>query len=220
MRNIKSLTRVERERMRERGRERNRGWERVRSGGEARVSGIASFHEDPRRTSAGNRDGQQQGYIRENWRDKNDVSTFYFTRFTEDTTEKELWYHFKRWGDVREIFISKQKNKNGTRFGFTRFKGVKDAHKLAKEMDKMVIGGLKLYVNIPKYGRDTLRMESQRLVEKDQYSATRWRQTHAAPASTSYATVVTGNKRRDGQEEHTSTKTMYPPYLPFTSTFH
>ncbi|KAH1042441.1 hypothetical protein GYH30_024635 [Glycine max] len=37
----------------------------------------------------------------------------------------------------------------------------------------MVIGGLKLYVNIPKYGRDTLRMESQRLVEKDQYSATR-----------------------------------------------
>jgi len=142
-------------RERERGRERNRGWERARSGGEERASGTVSFHEDPRRTSAGKRNGQQQGYIRENWRDKNDVSTFYFTRFTEDTTEKELWYHFKRWGNVREIFISKQKNKNGRRFGFARFRGVKDAHKLAKEMDRMVIGGLKLYVNIPRSWGET-----------------------------------------------------------------
>ena len=34
-------------------------------------------------------------------------TSFYFTRFTEDVIEKELWYHFRKMGDVREIFISK-----------------------------------------------------------------------------------------------------------------
>ena len=60
-------------------RERNSGWERVRSRGEARVRGRVSFHEDPRRTHAGNMDEQQQGYNRANWWDKKDVSSFYFT---------------------------------------------------------------------------------------------------------------------------------------------
>ncbi|KAH1213353.1 putative ribonuclease H protein [Glycine max] len=61
---------------------------------------------------------------------------------TKDITEKELWYHFRRWGDLREIFIPKQKNKNGRRFGFARFKGVKDAHGLAKAMDQFCTQGI------------------------------------------------------------------------------
>ena len=80
------------------------------------MRGTASFHADPQRTSA-HKDGQQQGYSRENWRDKSDISTFYFTRFTEDITEKELWYHFKRWGDVKqereEIWICKIQRSGG-----------------------------------------------------------------------------------------------------------
>uniref|UniRef100_K7N556 RRM domain-containing protein n=1 Tax=Glycine max TaxID=3847 RepID=K7N556_SOYBN len=133
-------------------RERNSGWERVRSRGKAIERDRVSFNEDPRWTHAGNRDGQQQGYNRANWRDKKDISSFYFTRFSEDVTEKDLWYHFKKWGDVRETFISKQKNKNGRRYGFARFKGVKDVHKLERQLDQIVIGGQKLYVNIPKMG--------------------------------------------------------------------
>ena len=35
------------------------------------------------------------------------------TRFPEDVTEKDLWVQFKRWGDVREVFISKKRNKGG-----------------------------------------------------------------------------------------------------------
>lgn len=31
---------------------------------------------------------------------------------------------------------------------------MKDAHELARQLDQIVIGGLKLYVNIPKYERD------------------------------------------------------------------
>ncbi|KAH1253242.1 BEACH domain-containing protein B [Glycine max] len=67
---------------------------------------------------------------------------------------QDLWYRFRKWGDLREIFISKQKNRNDRRYGFARFKGVKDAHELARQLDQIVIGGLKLYVNIPKYERD------------------------------------------------------------------
>lgn len=36
-----------------------------------------------------------------NWRDAPDVYSFYFTRFPEDVGEKELWFEFKKWGDVR-----------------------------------------------------------------------------------------------------------------------
>jgi len=32
---------------------------------------------------------------------------------------------FKKWGDVREVFIAKHRNRDGQRFGFVRFKGVK-----------------------------------------------------------------------------------------------
>ena len=113
-----------------------------------------SFRVDPRRTYSSNRDGQQQNYKRENWRDKKDVSSFYFTRFSDDIIEQDLRYRFRKWGDLREIFISKQKNRNGRRYGFARFKEVKDAHKLAWQLDQIVIGGLKLcmltYLNMGK----------------------------------------------------------------------
>jgi len=66
------------------------------------------LREDPRRTYAGNRDAQQQSYTRKNWRDQKDISFFYFTGFPVEVTEKDLWYHFTKLGDVREIFISKQ----------------------------------------------------------------------------------------------------------------
>lgn len=76
----------------------------------------------------GNRNGHQHSYTRANWRDQRDVTSFYFTRFPEDATKKDLWHHFKQAGDVREIFISKKRNKNGRKYGFVRFKGVEDMH--------------------------------------------------------------------------------------------
>ena len=37
-----------------------------------------------------------------------------------------------------------------------RFKGVRDTHNLAKQLDNIIIRGLKLYVNIPRYNRERL----------------------------------------------------------------
>ena len=71
----------------------------------------------------GQRIGDQQRYMRANWRDHRNISSFYFTCFSEDTAEEELWQHFKKAEDVREIFISKKRNRNRRRYGFVRFIG-------------------------------------------------------------------------------------------------
>ena len=133
------------ERMRgERG-ERNRGWESVRH--------RERFQAGPQQISTRMRDGQHNHRNQTNWRDQRGITSYYFTRFADDINEKVLWQHFKRWGDVREVYISKQTNENGRRYGFVRYKDVKDEYRLERQLDSIVVGGLKLYVNLPRFGR-------------------------------------------------------------------
>lgn len=108
---------------------------------------------DSPRVFIGHKPGQQQLYNQTNWRDRNEISTFYFTRFSDGINEKDLWYQFKKWGDVREVFISRQQNKSGRRYGFVHFKGIEDEHRMERQLDSLVIAGLKLYVNLPRFGR-------------------------------------------------------------------
>lgn len=84
---------------------------------------------------------------------------FYFTRFPDHITEKDLRAQFKRWGDVREIFILNHRNKGGRRYGFVRYFGVSDERKLERQLDNIILGGLKLYVNVPKYKRGKTKLE-------------------------------------------------------------
>ncbi|KAL5170332.1 hypothetical protein HKD37_11G032053 [Glycine soja] len=92
-------------------------------------------------------------YHRRNWRDALDITSFYFTRFPEEVTQAELWNHFRQWGEVKEIFLPKRRNKEGRRYGFVRLKGVEDKRRVERDLDNSFIRGLKLHVNIPKYGR-------------------------------------------------------------------
>ena len=79
-------------------------------------------------------------------------------------SENELWYEFKKWGDMREVFIAR--NRNGRRYGFVRFKGVGDVRRLERQLDNLILGMLKLHVNIPKHGRvRMLRGETNRNVK-------------------------------------------------------
>ena len=50
--------------------------------------------------------------------------------------EKDLWFEFKKWGDVREIFIAKNRNGSGRRYGFVPFKGVEDVRKLERQLEQ------------------------------------------------------------------------------------
>lgn len=133
-----------------REREREIGWEskvQKREDRERQREFEGGSPSEPRRE-------QEWTDTRANWRDGKDIASFYFTRFPEDATEKDLWHHFKKFGDVTEIFISKNRNKNGRRYGFARFKDVEDVYNLERKLDNIVFGGLKMYVNIPKFGRD------------------------------------------------------------------
>ena len=47
------------------------------------------------------------------WRNKADVTSFYFSRFPDGINENDLWQTFQRWGTVWEVFIPKAKNKVG-----------------------------------------------------------------------------------------------------------
>lgn len=51
------------------------------------------------------------------------------------------------------MFILRRLNAWEKRFGFVRFIDVRNAHRLAKEMDELRIGSLVLHVNIPMYRR-------------------------------------------------------------------
>ena len=133
------------------------GWVRVRFRIEKKERYSESWREDSHQNHAGIRNGHKPSYNRVNWRGWNDIISFYFTRFPKEATVKDLWHHFKKFGDVREVFISKNRNKNGRRYGFARFKGVEDVHSLEKKLDDIVYGGLKMYVNTPKFGRNRIQ---------------------------------------------------------------
>jgi len=99
--------------------------------------------------------GKQLRYRNLYWRNHEDVTTFYFSRFPDGTSEYELWKIFQKWGRVKEVFIPKYKNKEGHRFGFVRFKEVMDETRLECDLDNNIfIDGMKLFVNRPKFDRD------------------------------------------------------------------
>ncbi|KAG4906982.1 hypothetical protein JHK84_055506 [Glycine max] len=139
---------------RESEREGENGWVRVKHRNQTKERDSEKVREDPHRRQAENRHGQGQSYSRANWRSRKNITSFYFTRFPDDATEKELWHHFKAFGAVREIFISKNRNKHGRRFGFVKFEGVENAQKLEWKLDNIIFGGLKMHVNTPKFGRN------------------------------------------------------------------
>lgn len=79
------------ERERERGSERERDSEWVKVKARTRRKGErngATVRGDPRRSYAGTKPGQHLHASHANWRERSDISTFYFTRFPEDAMQR------------------------------------------------------------------------------------------------------------------------------------
>ncbi|KAH1248381.1 hypothetical protein GmHk_05G011997 [Glycine max] len=157
------------------------------------------------------------------------TTSFYFTQFPKDATEQELWHHFKKFGDVQEVFISRQRNKMGRRYGFARFKGVEDKHSLEKKLDNIIFGGLKMYVNIPKYGRVRAEQtipEAKRVEGNEQKEMEAPSRRHSLPRMNqgSYAEVVARNNRRSvprgilGSQNHSREGSWSSVYLDIPTT--
>lgn len=128
-----------------------------------------------------------------NWRNKEDITSYYFTHFTDEVNEVRLWEKFKLWGDVREVYIAKRRNKDGRRYGFVRFKGVSDIKHLEIKLDNIFIDNQKLFVNLPRFARSVWKLEAQPKVGKGGVSdkdTIRSPQDNSRPRQRSYAEVA------------------------------
>ena len=55
---------------------------------------------------------------------------------------------------MREVFITKRRNRGGRKYEFVRFKGEDNVGRLEHQLDNMIIEGLKLHVNRPEHERE------------------------------------------------------------------
>ena len=57
-------------------------------------------------------------------------ASFFFTNFSNEFQEKDLWRVFQHWKRVLYVFISKKLN-----FGFVKFHGIRDEYTLERQLD-------------------------------------------------------------------------------------
>jgi RNA recognition motif-containing protein len=80
-----------------------------------------------------------------------EATSFFFSNFPEDITELELWQRFARFGRVGDVYIPKRVDKQGRRFGFVKYRDVKDATDLLRSISDIWFGSFKLRVNRSKF---------------------------------------------------------------------
>src|ERR1044072_104291 len=107
----------------------------------------------------GEREGEDDGGWRRPRRasrpnDNHNLVSFFFTGIPETHREEHLWPIFQRYGKVWEVFIPNKRDRMGKRFGFVRYHEVDDQARLGRQLDNIMIGNTKLYVNVPRFGRN------------------------------------------------------------------
>lgn len=81
------------------------------------------------------------------------VSTFFFTNFPKEWSEKDLWRFFSKQGVVVDVYVARKLNKDGKRFGFVRFIRVTNEKVFERDLNKIWIGNFKLFVSLEKFKR-------------------------------------------------------------------
>lgn len=113
-----------------------------------------------------------------------------------------------------EIFIPKQRNKEGRRYGFIRFKGVSDKRRTERYLDNIIVGGLKMHVNIPKYRRgkasqnqnkDKHKKQGEGVVDMDQMEIAPNRAAHSTAVNRTYGEAVAPHTEKTGQRRISGT---------------
>ena len=65
----------------------------------------------------------------------NSFTTFFFSNFPASHGEYEMLTFFQKWARVKEVFISRRRNRWGRRFDFVRFFGTENVVSLERELD-------------------------------------------------------------------------------------
>ncbi|PNX70332.1 serine/arginine-rich splicing factor 2-like protein, partial [Trifolium pratense] len=66
----------------------------------------------------------------------------------------DLWKVFGKYGRVGEVYVPNKVDKRGCRFGFVKFKEVRNVEELSKKLEDVWHGTYKLRVNLARFGRD------------------------------------------------------------------
>ncbi|MCI42191.1 RNA recognition motif, partial [Trifolium medium] len=77
----------------------------------------------------------------------------------EDVKVTELWFKFARHGRVGEVYVPKKLDKQGRRFGFVKFREVRDGGEMLSRMGDIWLGTYKLRVNLSRFNREDNREE-------------------------------------------------------------
>ncbi|GKV10219.1 hypothetical protein SLEP1_g21617 [Rubroshorea leprosula] len=126
-----------------------------------------------------------------NWGLYKQATSYFFTNYPDDWSYDEMWRTFLRYGRVYDIYASNRKSKNGSRFGFVRFLGVKDKKELESKLDQIWVGGWKLWVNRPRYDEQ----QKEGGVKKS------FRGAMTVTQNRSFAEVVKGTQGNNTEEE-------------------
>ncbi|XP_071726436.1 uncharacterized protein [Rutidosis leptorrhynchoides] len=86
------------------------------------------------------------------------VTSFLFFNFPDSWNSLKLWGLFKTYGDISEVYIPKKRLKNGSRFGFVRYKNIPNhlVDTMARKLSMIEIEG-KLLVVYKAHNRNTHR---------------------------------------------------------------
>ncbi|WJX31250.1 hypothetical protein P8452_19697 [Trifolium repens] len=80
-------------------------------------------------------------------------TSFFFTNFPEEVGWGDLWKLFAKYGSVCDVFIPKKVDKWGRRFGFVKFKEVKEVEALSKKLEDVWWEKYKLRINRARFGK-------------------------------------------------------------------
>jgi RNA recognition motif-containing protein len=80
-----------------------------------------------------------------------EATSIFFTNFPCDIKAVDLWPKFARFGRVWEVYIPDKLDKQGRRFGFVKYRDVRDAREQLNLVSNIWIGSFKLRVNLSRF---------------------------------------------------------------------
>ncbi|KAK2449805.1 zinc finger CCCH domain-containing protein [Trifolium repens] len=79
------------------------------------------------------------------------ATSFFITNFPEDVNAADLWPKFARFGRVGEVYIPDRLDKQGRRFGFVKYRDIRDAREQLDLISNIWVCSFKLRVNLSRF---------------------------------------------------------------------
>jgi len=92
----------------------------------------------------------------------NITTSFFFTKFPDDTKHSALCKLFACYGHVAEVFVPKKLDRWGRKFCFVKFKDVRVLEDLEARLEEVWLGDVRLKVNRARFGREEQKVRDGR----------------------------------------------------------